>query len=1039
MKCKFLLCCALLLLQGLFTAVTAQNIPVTGKVTSKKTGEPLAGATVSVKGTSAATLTDENGKFGINAKSGATLLITYQGMIDAEKTISGAGTVNIQLEENNTATLSDVVVIGYGTQKKSVVTGAISSVKAADIENQQINRIEQALQGRTSGVTIASTSGSPGAAATVRVRGVTSINANNPLWVIDGVIVDNGGIGYLNTNDIESIEVLKDAASAAIYGTRGAAGVILVTTKKGKAGTMRVNYNGYYGTQAPAKRLDLLDATQYATLRNEAAVNGGGAPIFTNPSSFGKGTDWQSVIFNESAPIQNHEVSLSGGGEKSTYYASFGYFSQTGIVASDISNWKRYSLRLNSTHKIGNYITFAQNLGFARTRNQGISTNTEFGGPLSSAINLDPITPVVITDPAIANAAPYSTQPVVRDDLGRPYGISQYVQQEMTNPAAFMRTQRGNFSSADDIVGNAYVEVEPIKGLKIRSTLGAKLSYWGGDSYRPVYYLNAAQQSTNNQFTRNSNQLFNWNIENTISYTKSIDKHNFTILAAQGAYRENFTSGLSVTKSNLPVTTFEDASMNFNVATANVTASASEGTVHAISSLFGRLNYNFDEKYLVSAIVRRDGSSRFGANHQYGIFPSGSIGWVPTREEFWRPNNILNTLKVRASYGVNGSDEIGNFGYVSTIGGGRNYPFGVDNLQTGYSPNAPSNPDLKWEQTSQLDLGFDAVLFRNLTLSFDWYYKKTTGILRSVTLPGYVGSTGSPVANIADMNNKGVEIELGYRKEIGKLNFDVRGNVGFVKNEVTYLGDNIAFIGTGANFQNSDFDLQRTSVGLPYNYFFGFRTAGIFQNQKQIDDYVGGPSNTKIQPNAKPGDFRWVDANNDGRINGDDRVMLGNAIPTMTYGITLNMNYKNFDFLLFGQGVSGNKIYQGLRRLDIPSANWQTKALNRWTGENTSNSFPRLSTNDANRNFAYPSDFTLESGAYFRIKTLQVGYTLPRSITSKAGIQRVRFYLSSNNLLTITKYTGYDPEVGGAQDVFGSDNGVYPQSRSFLFGVNIGF
>ncbi|GAA4437761.1 TonB-dependent receptor [Pontibacter saemangeumensis] len=1033
---------------GCFSKVTYAHSPhpdtrstyavtLSGKVTSQD-GEPLIGASVALKGTTIGAITDATGAYAITVpEEGGVLVVSYIGFLSQEVPIGNRNVIDITLATDAQA-LEEVVVVGYGTQKKSVVTGAISSVKSTDLENQQITRVEQALQGRVSGVTIASNSGAPGSAATVRVRGITTLNSNDPLYVVDGVVV-NGGIDYLNQADIESIEVLKDAASAAIYGARAASGVILVTTKRGKAGAISVSYNGYYGTQAPARKLDLLNASEYATLRNEAAVAGGGAIAYEDPRAFGEGTDWQAYVFNDDARIQNHEFSISGGNEKSTFYSSYGYLDQEGIVTSEISNYKRHNIRLNSTHKVARWLTVGQNLGYSHIKSQGaLNPNTEFGGPLSSAINLDPITPVLITDPAILEDpnSVYNAQPTIRDRQGYPYGISSTVQQEMTNPLAYVQTQLGNYGWSDNIVGNIFAEAEPLAGLKLRSTLGTKLAFWGSESFRPVYYLNAASGSQQTAFNRDRSMTFDYNIENILSYTRTLNKHNFTVLAGQGAYRDNHTSGTYVSFSNIPASSFDEASFNLKVPTANRTSDAYEGIDHTVSSLFGRVVYNYDERYLFTGIIRRDGSSRFGTNNKFGYFPSASIGWVASREAFWPSNNAVDFLKFRGSYGVVGNDALGDFRYISTVGSNRNYTFGNDNYLIGYSPDAPANPDLRWEETTQTNVGFEATLFRDWNLTFDWYNKKTSGILQQIDLPGYVGATGRPWGNVADMENRGVEVELGYRRNIGEVTFGVNGNVSYLHNEITFLGEGKEFLEGGEGVQNIAYPLTRMDVGEAYGAFYGFRTLGIFQNEAEVAGYQN-TEGQPIQPNAQPGDFRWADLNSDGQINADDRTFIGKPLPDWTYGITLNATYNGFDLLIFGQGVAGNQIFQGLRRLDIPTANWQSEALGRWTGEGSSNDYPKLSTKDDNRNFTNPSDFFLEDGDYFRIKTLQIGYTLPASITSKVAMQKARVYISSNNLLTFTNYTGYDPEIGGS--IFGIDRAFYPQARSFMVGVNVGF
>ena len=458
------------------------------------------------------------------------------------------------------------------------------------------------------------------------------------------------------------------------------------------------------------------------------------------------------------------------------------------------------------------------------------------------------------------------------------------------------------------------------------------------------------------------------------------------------------------------------------------------GSERVVNSYFSRLNYDFKEKYLVTGIIRRDGSSRFGSNNKYGTFPSFSLGWVVSKEGFWKENKFVNQLKLRGGYGVTGSDAIGDFKYLSTIGGGRNYTVGTSGSVTvGFSPNAPSNPDLKWEETSQLNIGFEARLFQDFNLSFDLYNKKTTGILQDIELPGYLGSTGNPSANIADILNKGFDLELGYNKKIGALNISANANVSYLQNEVTFLGNGINFLSGGAGYQASTYPLTRTQVGQPVNSFYGFQTNGIFQNQAEVNAYTNS-TGSLIQPNAAPGDFRWKDNDGDGAITEKDRAFIGSPLPDYTFGLTLNIEYKGFDVLAFGQGVSGNKIFQGLRRLDIANANYQTTALGRWTGEGTSNTFPRLTNNDPNNNFSNPSDFYLEDGDYFRIKTIQVGYSLPNLTIKQVGMTKARIYITGENLFTFTEYTGYDPEIGG-----GIDKGYYPQAKTLMMGLNLQF
>jgi TonB-linked SusC/RagA family outer membrane protein len=1020
----------------------APRIVITGRIAEEK-GQPLEGVSVLVKGTNLGTVTGKDGSFKLEVTNANSVLIfSLIGYQSQEMALNSRTNIQLTLISQSQS-LNDVVVIGYGTQKKSVVTGAISSVKASDLENMPVSRIEQSLQGRTSGISVAQSSGQPGAASTVKIRGTTSINNSDPLYVVDGVPIDVGGIDYLNQGDIESIEVLKDGASAAIYGTRAASGVILVTTKKGKAGSLRINYNGYYGTQAPARKLKLLDAEQYATLRNESSVAAGHGVVFSNPAALGKGTDWQSQIFNNDARIQNHELSFSGGTDKSTFFTSFGFYDQQGIVATAISNYKRFTARFNSTHKIRNWLNFGNNLSYSYIKSQGIGdANTPYGGPLSSAINLDPITPAVITDPAVAGSNPYSNNPVVKDPLGRPYGISNYVGQEMSNPLALIQTKLGNYGWSHNIVGNVYTEIEPVTGLKFRSSIGAKLAFYGSESFTPIYYLSATLNNTAvNNFYRDDAQGLIWNWDNTLSYTRSFGLHNFSALAGTSA-QKNSASDVNARYSGIPATTFDQASMNFGIPTTSKQGGGYENQPYGLSSYFGRITYDYDGKYLLMGILRVDGSTRFGANNRYGKFPSVSAGWIPTREDFWPVNNAINFLKIRASYGVNGNDQsLGDFQYVSTISGGSNYTFGNDNLTTGSAPTAPANPDLKWEQTAQTDIGLDATLFKNFSFTMDVYQKKTTGMLLQVKIPGYVGASANPYGNVADLKDKGVEMELGYTRTIGQVGLSVRGNASYNINTITNIGLN-QFL-TTSTFQSSSYEVGRNAVGHPLGAFYGFQTLGIFQSQAEVNSYVG-KSGHPIQPNAVPGDFRFADLDGDGSITSTDRTYLGDPSPHWTYGLTVTTSWKDFDLIAFGQGVSGNMIFQGLRRLDISNANYSTAALGRWTGPGTSNSFPRLTDNDVNGNFTSPSAFYLQSGAYFKVKTVQLGYTLPKDMITRIGLQRIRVYLSVNNLVTLTKYTGFDPEIGGTftnqnHGSYGVDNGIYPQARTFLAGLNVTF
>jgi TonB-dependent starch-binding outer membrane protein SusC len=625
---------------------------------------------------------------------------------------------------------------------------------------------------------------------------------------------------------------------------------------------------------------------------------------------------------------------------------------------------------------------------------------------------------------------------VVRDANGNVYGLSKYVQQEMANPLAYVQTQMGNYSWSHNIIANAFLEIKPIEGLTLKSTISGKLAFYGSNSFTPIYYLSPSNSNLNTaNMYRESDNTFLWLWENTANYNLKLGNHNFTILAGQSSQQQS-GSGLNVNFIGLPVNNYQDASPNFALTPTNRIGAGFDNQPYTLQSFFGRINYDYNGRYLVTAIVRRDGSSKFGPNNKYGTFPSLSIGWVPSKESFWPTNNVVDYLKIRGSWGKVGNEQsLGSYYYISTLSGGANYPLSSDGtINIGYRPNAPANPDLKWEQTTQTDVGIDINFLKRFNLTFDWFRKVTSDMLLQVQVPGYVGAYGNPYGNIASLRNKGFEIELGYNNNIGDFNYRINGNASYVKNMITDLGQN-EFL-TAGSVQSSSYEIARTTVGQPIGAFYGFETNGVFQNQQQINDYKSA-NGTVIQPNAKPGDFIWKDLNGDGVINDQDRTFLGNPTPTWTYGITISANYKNFDIVALGQGAGGNKVYQALRRLDIASANYSTAALNRWTGEGTSNDYPRLTDTDPNHNYSNPSNFYLSSGNYFRLKNLQLGYTFRDGILGKAGITKLRVYLSGNNLVTFTKYAGYDPEIGGSS--YGIDRGVYPQAKSYILGASVNF
>jgi len=1021
----------ILLMAGISFA-WAQNSTVTGTV-SDKTGASLPGVTVRVKGTQTGTLTGVNGKYSISAPSGAVLIFSFIGFTTQEVPVGNQTFINVTLQESTTG-LNEVVVVGYGTQTKALSTGAISTVSAKDLQDQQITRIDDALQGRAAGVYVVQSSGAPGAGPSVTIRGSNSLINSSPLYVIDGVVWDNGGYDLVNPNDVESINVLKDA-SAAIYGSRASNGVILITTKKGRSGTPKITYDFYYGTQSVMKKIGLANGTQYATLRNEAVTNDGGTAPFANPSSFGVGTNWQDLIFGN-APIQSQTLSISGGSETSNYYTSIGYLDQKGIVEPSASDYKRLNLKVNATLHPKKWFTLGENFSYSYSRSTTFfNTNSEFGGPLSDAINLDPLTPAVVTDiNSQPNAATYNNnaQFIVRNSLGQPYGISAYVPNEIVNPLAAIQNVTGNYNWSHNLVGDIYVEIEPVKGLKLRTEIAGKQAFYGTEAFTPLYYLN--QQSSNlitTTQTRSSNQNLEWNWDNTATYSRSFGLHSVTALIGASAEEES-GRGDNIAFIGEPAFTSATASFNYSLPVASRQAGGFDSQPLTRASEFARVNYDYDGKYLFTGIVRRDGSSKFGSDRIYGVFPSGQLGWVASKEKFFPKDAFVSYLKVRASYGVLGNElALGEFYFTPIISGGGGGSTVINNqLVNGLGPNTLANPLLQWERTKSTDIAFDAILFRDFNLTVDIYDKKTDNLIEQQPLPAYAGLSSAPYSNVGGIDNKGIEFELGYNKKItNDLGFSFNGNLSYNKNSVTSLG--ILQFQDFGSFQSSAYSLQRNVVGQPQNSFYGFQTIGIFQSQAEINAYKDAAGNV-IQPNAKPGDFKFADLSGNGPLSAADRTFLGNPIPSWTYGFNLHTNYKQFDLSAFGQGVWGNKIFQGYRRLDLGNANYPIEALTAWTPTNTNTSYPRLTVADPNGNFTKPSNFYLQSGAYFRIKTLQLGYTLPKTLASKWDIEKCRIYVSANNLATITKYNGFDPEVAG-----GIERGVYPQARTLIVGLDI--
>ena len=1074
----------LLLSMALIVSMITKAQGILGTVTDEL-GEPIIGASVVEKANPQnGAITDLDGKFTLNVTEGTPIIITYIGYSNQE--VNARNNMTVMMKEDS-ETLQDVVVIGYGVQKKSVVTASIAKVSSDDLDGKTRLRAEDALKGMAAGVNVTSSSGQPGSKSMIRIRGVGTINNSEPLYIVDGMPTDQNGMESVNPSDIESIEVLKDAASGAIYGARAANGVILVTTKKGKLGKVSVNYNFSYGWQSAWKKRDVTGATDYAILQNERRVQNGLSPLYNDPYNLvdandnkitGFGTNWQDLLFNDNAPIVQHDVSISGASEKVNYYLSMGYFTQDGIVGGNYgqSNYDRLTIRSNNQFNILdaskernflNKLDVGANLSYMRVHNTSLDANSTWGSPLGSALYLAPTLPVTLTQlgydrigeedvPRYGQAMidRYKAYDLYYDANGYPYTIPNYVgsYNEQNNPIAMMHNNP-NKNWSHKFMPKFSLDLQLYDALKYHFSYSAELSFWGyNGATLQKYYLSGNNNSDHTQAAAYKGNNTTWQIENTLTYDKTFGKHTIGVVLGQSAMKfkgdelggshwnlvnPNKPSINYTTGGNLELT--NDADGKVTGAKSLVGVWGGPYTEHRLASLFARVSYNYDERYMFQGTIRRDGSSRFGSNNKYGTFPSFSVGWNVMNEAFMEnTRDWLTNLKFRASWGKNGNDNIGDFAYttLTALGASSNYYYGKTAAMTyGSKANRLANEDLKWEESEQTNLGLDFGFWNNqLIFTVDYFMKKTNGMIIDMPIPSYVGEQ-RPLANVGDMKNSGWEFELGYKWNISDARFAVKANAAYLKNKLTNIGNETGFINYGIN-QFSDGG-TRAENGQPFPFFYGYKTDGIIQNKAEADAY-----NSKYGTSSKPGDFRFVDTNGDNKINSDDRTNIGNGIPDWSFGFNFDAEWKGFDLSLFFQGVSGVDIFDATYRQDIASGNYPTWVLQRWTGEGTSNTVPSLGDS---KNWVC-SDMYIQDGSYLRLKNITLGYTLPRSLTNKIGINRFRAYVRAENLFTWTKYWGFDPEIGAGFDNdtqkhrtenSGVDYGVYPQARTFTIGFNI--
>ena len=1064
------------LLLALWVSATAfaQFSGIVGTVTDGN-GEPIIGASVVEKGQPQnGSITNIDGQFAIKVQAGKTLVISYIGFVTQEVPASSDMTVVLKEDDK---TLNEVVVIGYGVQKKSVVTAAIAKVSADDLEGKTPVRVDNALKGLAAGVNVTSSSGQPGASPRVRVRGTGTINNSDPLYIVDGMPIE-GGIDFLNPSDIESIEVLKDAASGAIYGARAANGVVLVTTKKGKVGKPSINYNFSQGWQTAWRRRDVTSATDYAIMQNELRLNGGQAPIYADPYNLmdtngdpikGFGTDWQDLVFNDNAPVQNHEVSVSGASDKLNYYLSMGFYDQEGIVGGNYgqSNYQRLSLRSNNIYNVYdasqernflNKLDVTVNLAYTRVKSTGISENSEWGSILGSALYMSPIIAPTVTNKDLADQMHENYEvtqgyELQRDAAGNYYTIpgtfGSYA--EMNNPLALLNMNPSK-NWSHKFVPKFSFDLQLWDNLKYHFNYSVDLSFWGNSAATlSKYYHSGNAKGEHTSASMSWNKGCNWQVENTLTYDKQFGKHTIGVVLGQSAMK-NKSDYVGAERWNIinlekPYMSYTNANVVYEVdadgkligtPVAEFNGWGGPNVEHRISSLFGRVSYNYDEKYMLQATIRRDGSSRFGPNNKYGTFPSVSVGWNIMNEKFMeQTQGWLSNLKFRASWGKNGNDNIGDFQYTVLNAMGNNVLFGNPAIkQIGSKASTTANPSIKWEESEQTDFGLDFGFFNQaLTFTVDYYIKKTNGMLMTMPIPSYVGES-KPIGNTGDMENKGIEFELGYKWNISDARFAVKANATYTKNTLKNLGNESGFIDYDGVQGFTGGSLARGSNGMPFPYFYGYKTNGVFQNYNEVNSYVNADGGL-IQPSARPGDTRFVDINGDGQITSDDRTKIGKGTPDWNFGLNFNADWKGFDFNMFFQGVAGADIFDATYRTDVTAGNYPTYMLNRWTGEGTSNKYPILRAGD-NTNWQV-SDLYIVDGSYLRLKNISLGYTLPRNLTRQISIERLRFFVMAENLVTWTKYWGFDPEISSGGKSLGIDKGVYPQARIWTVGLNLTF
>jgi TonB-dependent starch-binding outer membrane protein SusC len=1014
---------------------------LSGIVKSATDDQPLIGVNVSVKGLKGAgTVTDFDGKYSLQVSEGQTIVFSYIGYTSKEIKYSGQSTLNVTMSENS-KTLDEVVVIGYGVQKKKLNTGATVQLKGDELSKLNTNNALQAMQGQTPGVNIISENGQPGASFKVIIRGQGSNTNNAPLYIIDGV---PGDITNISPSDIQSIDVLKDASSAAIYGAQAANGVVLVTTKTGREGKAQVTFDAYYGCESIEHEIKMCNAKQYMTLMNEQSLNSGEEPYdWTSYKSIydSKGnlndTNWMKLMF-KNTKTENYVFGINGGTNVSTYAVSLGYYNEGGIVGGPkASSYDRYNFRVNMEQKLyGDFLKVGENVGLAWVRSKGIGVGNMYNNTLRGAFATSPLQAEYIQDS--------------RADENNGYNYSEAGDwyEYDGNPVAALYRDR-NSTDSQNWTANVYAEIQPIKNLKIKTLFGLNYNANSYRSYNPDYISTPDdEQTTGSTVYQSMYKGVDLLWTNTAAYDWKIGENAFNTLLGTEVER---SSGDNLNADNTLLDVYDEWSTAYISNAQNTSAATAYGypdTEYHRISYFGRVGWNYNETYMLNATLRCDGSSRFSNNHRYGWFPSVSAGWVMTNENFIKSTaSWLDFLKLRASWGEVGNNNIGNYLYAAPVtlsGAGYNFGTGTgtDKNSTGAYPTRLGNSNLKWETSEQTDFGLDSRFMKNrLGFNFDYYYKKTKDWILQAAVLATAGAD-APYINGGDVINKGVELNFTWNDKIGRdFKYNIGANFAYNKNTVGKIPTSDGLIHGSTNIMfNNQSEFYRCEDGHPMGFFWGYKTAGIFQNQDEIDKWKAAGNGLLFGSNTKPGDVKFVDVNKNGTIDDDDKVDLGNGIPKYNFGFNAGFSYKNFDFSTTWTGAAGYKIAAGGYRNwgNSSQANYTTYFLKRWCGEGTSNKIPRLTSDD--KNWTVFSDNWLQNGDYLRIANITIGYDFSKLLSCKY-ISEARIYAQVQNLYTFTKFNGMDPEVGFGEDtwVSGIDTGTYPHARTFLFGVNVKF